>query len=589
MSLPKPIVPLPTLKYITRLRDVNTSTPTQRQAATVSNAAEITKVAVLSAPRFSWNIKQRAVAIIVGETVLDLISATLPLAILPYYLVNLGGNAQSQGLSISVFAGAQVVAQLWSGAASDFYGRRPLLVISLAGVAIGHLLTAQARSWQAVVCWRGVVGIFAGANNVGTAYVAEILNDKERPSMLAKMGAVNALGVMIGPPLGSLLNTIFSTAVVFQVGSVVTIIAALIVFFLLPSPQRVKTEMTNADKTVQISEVSDGSSILTIKNTNGLHKSQLKFATTVENCVTKDDATEDVAATGTTSNCGENSLKRNQTYLTNMSRRRSTLAILGDPAEALEIAASVQAAHMEVKELSRKIIRRHALIKPDDLSAATEFAAARVAEEGMILGLTPQAFTTALIVAVAACLEVSAGMTIMCTHPLWMKKYLSVGDSAFAGVTVAATIISIFNQLVLFEKLKTFLGTLPRMAIMGGCFIAISQLIWIPVTERSLLNFILMGTSILLHSLGLTLSTSLPAVIMAELASPTNMGRVITIGTVATTLGRVFFPPLLGFVYDAKEPLAYWLATCTAVIGIGVWALVGDIKKHEVGKQQLSS
>jgi DHA1 family tetracycline resistance protein-like MFS transporter len=71
---------------------------------------------------------------------LDLLGFSLILPLLPYYAETYGANATVVGLLVASYAGAQLIGVALLGRLSDRYGRRPILLISVAGTFVGFLL-----------------------------------------------------------------------------------------------------------------------------------------------------------------------------------------------------------------------------------------------------------------------------------------------------------------------------------------------------------------------------------------------------------------------------------------------------------------
>ena len=92
------------------------------------------------------------------------------------------------------------------GRLSDRIGRRPVLLISLTGSAIGYLIFAFAHSLAILFVARIVAGIAAA--NIGTAqaYIADITPPQDRAKGMGMIGAAFGLGFIFGPPMGGLLS-----------------------------------------------------------------------------------------------------------------------------------------------------------------------------------------------------------------------------------------------------------------------------------------------------------------------------------------------------------------------------------------------
>ncbi|KAL1499270.1 hypothetical protein AB1Y20_011480 [Prymnesium parvum] len=149
---------------------------------------------------------QRGVQTVAFILFLDAVAGALGVSVLPYFVTSLGGTAAQFGAILSTFAAANVVASLWIGAASDMFGRKALLLLSLAGLALGFALTAAASSVFMLTIARGTLGFFAGVGSTGRAYVADVCPAEERAALMARLSGLMMFGYAGGPPLGAAIS-----------------------------------------------------------------------------------------------------------------------------------------------------------------------------------------------------------------------------------------------------------------------------------------------------------------------------------------------------------------------------------------------
>ena len=137
---------------------------------------------------------------------LDALAGSLGMAILAFYVTDgLGGSASSVGALLATFAGCNMLASMWIGFVSDRVGRRQVMLLSVAGVAMGFFACAFAPSLPWLFAARAWVGICAGVGSTARAYVAEVTPDSERTSTLGRMTGVGLIAYSLGAPLGSLI------------------------------------------------------------------------------------------------------------------------------------------------------------------------------------------------------------------------------------------------------------------------------------------------------------------------------------------------------------------------------------------------
>lgn len=132
----------------------------------------------------------------------DMVGLLIIVPLLPFYAVKLGGSGLVVGVLVSSFSVAQLLsAPLW-GRVSDRYGRRPVLLVSLAAAAAAYVVFAYADTLWLLLLSRLVQGAGGGTVGVVQAYVTDATEPENRAKSLGWLSAASSLGVMIGPALG---------------------------------------------------------------------------------------------------------------------------------------------------------------------------------------------------------------------------------------------------------------------------------------------------------------------------------------------------------------------------------------------------
>lgn len=112
------------------------------------------------------------------------------------------------GIGVFVYAIMQFIFSPIVGALSDRYGRRPILLLSLAAFAIDLLVLALVESLWGFLVIRAVSGIFAATFSTTNAYVADVTPPEKRGQRFAIIGAAFGAGFVFGPAIGGLLSEI---------------------------------------------------------------------------------------------------------------------------------------------------------------------------------------------------------------------------------------------------------------------------------------------------------------------------------------------------------------------------------------------
>jgi multidrug resistance protein len=135
----------------------------------------------------------------------DLLGFGIVIPFLPMYAQDLGATGLVAGLVLSTFSFMQFLfAPMW-GRLSDRLGRRPVLLVTLAGGALSYVLFAFARDLGTVFAARALAGFFGANIPVAQAYVADVTTPENRARGMGLLGMAFGLGFVFGPAVGGLL------------------------------------------------------------------------------------------------------------------------------------------------------------------------------------------------------------------------------------------------------------------------------------------------------------------------------------------------------------------------------------------------
>lgn len=144
--------------------------------------------------------------VLFGVVLLDLIGFGIVIPILPFLSPQLGADKFDVALIIVTYAvGAGLCGPLW-GRLSDRIGRKPVIMICLAGAAISYVMLGLASALWMVYVARGFAGLMAGNVGVASAMMADITRPENRARGMGLIGSAFGLGLVLGPLLGGLLS-----------------------------------------------------------------------------------------------------------------------------------------------------------------------------------------------------------------------------------------------------------------------------------------------------------------------------------------------------------------------------------------------
>ena len=136
---------------------------------------------------------------------IDLIGFGIILPLLPFYGEFYQASPEMVGLLMATYSFTQFLAAPFWGRLSDRIGRRPVLLVSLAGLAASYVWLGFADSLMVLFAARAVGGAMAGNISAAFAYIADITTPENRAKGMGMIGAAFGLGFIAGPAIGGIL------------------------------------------------------------------------------------------------------------------------------------------------------------------------------------------------------------------------------------------------------------------------------------------------------------------------------------------------------------------------------------------------
>ncbi len=175
----------------------------------------------------------RNLFIIAVIAVVNALGYAIIIPILYSYSLKFGLNDFQNGLLFAVFSLFQFLSTPVIGRMSDKFGRRPLLLISLAGTAISFFMMAFAPSAIFLFLARALDGITAGNIPVASAVISDTTAPQDRAKGFGIIGASFGFGFIFGPAI-SAFTLHWGSSVPFIIAGVITLIAIALTAFILP-------------------------------------------------------------------------------------------------------------------------------------------------------------------------------------------------------------------------------------------------------------------------------------------------------------------------------------------------------------------
>ena len=147
---------------------------------------------------------------ILMTVVLDAMGIGLIMPVMPDLIqqvqgVGLADAAVWGGVMAAVFAVMQFVFSPILGNLSDRFGRRPVLLVSMAALAVDYLIMALAGTLGWLLIGRVLGGITSATQSTANAFMADLSKPEERAARFGLISAAFGAGFLLGPMLGGLL------------------------------------------------------------------------------------------------------------------------------------------------------------------------------------------------------------------------------------------------------------------------------------------------------------------------------------------------------------------------------------------------
>jgi MFS transporter, DHA1 family, tetracycline resistance protein len=136
----------------------------------------------------------------------DLLGFGIVIPFLPMYAERLGVGAAGVGLLLAIYSMMQLICAPMLGRISDRVGRRPIIMLGLAGSSAGYLIYGFADSFGWLLFSRALHGVCAATVPTAQAYIADTTSEEERAHGMGMIGAAFGLGFVLGPALGGMLG-----------------------------------------------------------------------------------------------------------------------------------------------------------------------------------------------------------------------------------------------------------------------------------------------------------------------------------------------------------------------------------------------
>jgi multidrug resistance protein len=200
--------------------------------------------------KFDSETTKRVLKIIFFIMLMDIVGMSIIFPVAPYIVQKYSGDALMVTMLTVIYAGAQFFAAPALGKISDRVGRRPVLLVSVFGSAIGYFIFGVGGALWVLFLSRLIDGITGGNISTASAYIIDVSKPEERAKNFTLLGMAYGVGFILGPALGGVLGQWNLNAPVYAAGVIFLLSTALVYFLLpesLPIERRAKSRLSLND------------------------------------------------------------------------------------------------------------------------------------------------------------------------------------------------------------------------------------------------------------------------------------------------------------------------------------------------------
>lgn len=183
-------------------------------------------------------VSKNAIVFVLITVLLDIIGFGIIIPVLPQLIesigqINLADAAIMAGWMAFAYAIAQFACGPLMGNLSDRFGRRPMLLLAIAGLGLDYLLHALAPTLFWIFVGRVLAGVCGASWTIANAFITDVAPVEERGKYFGMVGAAFGLGFILGPALGGILGE-YGPRVPFYAAALISGLNLIYGYFVLP-------------------------------------------------------------------------------------------------------------------------------------------------------------------------------------------------------------------------------------------------------------------------------------------------------------------------------------------------------------------
>jgi DHA1 family tetracycline resistance protein-like MFS transporter len=190
---------------------------------------------------------------------IDMVGFGIMIPVLPVYAEGgrFGATPWQLGFLVGIYSLLQLVFSPVFGKLSDKVGRKPVLVFSILGTAVGFVVLGAAQNLAMLFLGRVIDGASGGNISTAQACIADVTPPEKRAKSMALIGVAFGLGFIFGPALGGWIGGRFGLSAPFYFAAGLALLNLVLVAVFLPETLR-KEDRIRPDERAGLMEVFEG-------------------------------------------------------------------------------------------------------------------------------------------------------------------------------------------------------------------------------------------------------------------------------------------------------------------------------------------
>ncbi|WP_458209145.1 MFS transporter [Haladaptatus sp. NG-SE-30] len=207
-------------------------------------------------------LEDRRILLLCVSNVLDRMSESILVPLLPIYAVQLGLSPLLLGVMFALPTATRAIVAAPAGYLADRYGKRPFITSGMIAGAMSIIALGFVTDPVTILLLRALDGIAAGMRNAPTTtYLGDISNEETRPEVLSVYSSTGTLGATIGPAFGGIVAAVGSFSIPFVLLGACTLFGGILLATFLPRIES-DTGSTSLRPELSIGTIRDRSSPL---------------------------------------------------------------------------------------------------------------------------------------------------------------------------------------------------------------------------------------------------------------------------------------------------------------------------------------